>query len=88
MAHCGVKARIIDKRNSKIFCGQADGLQCRSLEIFDSLGFADRVWKESNHMLEVSLMINTVFFCVWGFFGFFFALLRIQTDLCRRSACG
>lgn len=54
MAHCGVKARIVDKRNSKIFCGQADGLQCRSLEIFDSLGFADRVWKEANHMLEVS----------------------------------
>lgn len=55
MAHCGVKARIIDKRNSKIFCGQADGLQCRSLEIFDSLGFADRVWKEANHMIEVRL---------------------------------
>lgn len=55
MAHCGVKTRIVDKRNSKIFCGQADGLQCRSLEIFDSLGFADRVWKEANHMLEVSV---------------------------------
>lgn len=53
MAHCGVNARIIDKRNTKIFCGQADGLQCRSLEIFDSLGFADRVWKEANHMIEV-----------------------------------
>ncbi|KAJ0345919.1 hypothetical protein COL154_009987 [Colletotrichum chrysophilum] len=53
MAHCGVKARIVDKRNTKIFCGQADGLQCRSLEIFDSLGFADRAWKEANHMIEV-----------------------------------
>ncbi|KAK1854656.1 FAD monooxygenase [Colletotrichum chrysophilum] len=52
MAHCGVKARIVDKRNTKIFCGQADGLQCRSLEIFDSLGFADRAWKEANHMIE------------------------------------
>ncbi|KAH7174281.1 FAD binding domain-containing protein [Fusarium flagelliforme] len=52
MAHCGINARIIDKRNTKIFCGQADGLQCRSLEIFDSLGFADRVWKEANHMIE------------------------------------
>lgn len=40
--------------SSQIFNGQADGLQCRSLEIFDSFGFADRVWKESNHMLEVS----------------------------------
>lgn len=56
MAHCGVKARIVDKRNSKIFSGQADGLQCRSLEIFDSLGFADRAWKEANHMLEVCLL--------------------------------
>ncbi|KAI1496213.1 phenol hydroxylase [Biscogniauxia marginata] len=57
MAHCGVKTRIIDKRNTKIFCGQADGLQCRSLEIFDSLGFADRAWKEANHMIEI---------CMWN----------------------
>ncbi|KPM44200.1 Phenol 2-monooxygenase [Neonectria ditissima] len=57
MAHCGVKARIVDKRNSKIFCGQADGLQCRSLEILDSLGFGDRAWKEANHMIEI---------CMWN----------------------
>ncbi|KAI1335986.1 phenol hydroxylase [Xylariaceae sp. FL0016] len=57
MAHCGVKTRIVDKRNTKIFCGQADGLQCRSLEIFESLGFADRVWKEANHMIEI---------CMWN----------------------
>jgi len=49
-ARCGIHARVIDKRGTKIFNGQADGLQCRSLEIFDSFGFADRVWKESNHM--------------------------------------
>lgn len=53
MAHCGVKTRIVDKRNAKIYSGQADGLQCRSLEIFDSLGFGDRAWKEANHMIEV-----------------------------------
>ena len=53
MARCGINARIIDKRGSKVFNGQADGLQCRSLEIFDSFGFADRAWKESNHILEV-----------------------------------
>ncbi|RYO92707.1 hypothetical protein DL764_008098 [Monosporascus ibericus] len=57
MAHCGVTTRIVDKRNAKIFCGQADGLQCRSLEIFDSLGFADRVWKEANHLIEI---------CMWS----------------------
>ncbi|KAK1492123.1 phenol hydroxylase [Colletotrichum cuscutae] len=57
MAHCGVNARIVDKRNTKIFCGQADGLQCRSLEIFDSLGFADRAWKEANHMIEICMQL-------------------------------
>jgi 2-polyprenyl-6-methoxyphenol hydroxylase-like FAD-dependent oxidoreductase len=55
MAHCGIDARIVDKRSTKIFSGQADGLQIRSLEIFESLGFADRVWKEANHMLEVCI---------------------------------
>ena len=54
-ARCGIHARIVDKRGTKIFNGHADGLQCRSLEIFDSFGFADRVWKESNHMLEICL---------------------------------
>ncbi|KAF2729992.1 hypothetical protein EJ04DRAFT_474619 [Polyplosphaeria fusca] len=57
MAHCGIKARIVDKRGTKIFAGQADGLQIRSLEIFDSFGFADRAWKEANHMIE---------FCMWN----------------------
>jgi len=49
-APCGIRARIIDRRGIKVFNGQADGLQCRSLEMFDSFGFADRVWKESHHM--------------------------------------
>ncbi|KAJ6164640.1 hypothetical protein N7470_003312 [Penicillium chermesinum] len=53
LGRCGVKTRIVDKRGSKIYNGQADGLQCRTLEIFDSFGFADQAWKESNHMLEI-----------------------------------
>jgi 2-polyprenyl-6-methoxyphenol hydroxylase-like FAD-dependent oxidoreductase len=53
MARCGINARIVDKRGTKIYAGQADGLQIRSLEIFDSFGFADRVVKEANHMIEV-----------------------------------
>ncbi len=28
-------------------------------QIFDSFGFADRVWKESNHMLEVQRSIRS-----------------------------
>lgn len=57
MARLGVSTRIVDKRGTKIFSGQADGLQCRSLEIFDSFGFADRVWKEANHMLEICMWV-------------------------------
>ncbi|KAM0253642.1 hypothetical protein ACHAQJ_007154 [Trichoderma viride] len=53
MAKCGINARIIDKRGTKVFNGQADGLQCRTLEILDSLGFGHRAWREANHMLEM-----------------------------------
>ncbi|KAJ4159541.1 uncharacterized protein LMH87_008439 [Akanthomyces muscarius] len=57
MAKCGINTRIIDKRGTKVFNGQADGLQCRTLEIMESLGFGHRAWRESNHMLEV---------CMWN----------------------
>lgn len=53
LARTGTSFRIIDKRSDKIFAGQADGLQCRTLETFQSLGFADRAWKEANHMIEM-----------------------------------
>ncbi|KAE8150616.1 FAD binding domain-containing protein [Aspergillus avenaceus] len=55
LSRCGVVTRIVDKRGTKIFNGQADGLQCRTLEIFDSFDIAHRAWNESNHMLEVCL---------------------------------
>jgi phenol 2-monooxygenase len=55
MAKCGIHARIIDKRGTKIFNGQADGLQCRTLEILDSFGIGHRAWREANHMLEICL---------------------------------
>src|SRR5271155_2493858 len=34
---------------------EADGLQCRTLEIFDSFDFGHRAWIESSHMLEICL---------------------------------
>ncbi|KAH7036281.1 phenol hydroxylase [Macrophomina phaseolina] len=65
MARCGINARIVDKRGTKIFAGQADGLQCRSLEIFDSFGFAHRAWREANHMLEACISdLQAV--CMWN----------------------
>ncbi|KAG2413132.1 hypothetical protein HFD88_010691 [Aspergillus terreus] len=55
MSRTGVKTRIVDKRGTKVFSGQADGLQCRTLEILDSFDFGHRAWRESNHMIEICL---------------------------------
>ncbi|KAA8915395.1 hypothetical protein TRICI_002473 [Trichomonascus ciferrii] len=52
-ARMGINARIIDKRSEKLFIGQADGLQSRTVEVFQSFGFGDRAIKEANHMLEL-----------------------------------
>lgn len=38
-----LKVRIIDKRSTKVFNGQADGLQPRTLECFKNLGL-ERVY--------------------------------------------
>ncbi|KAI9147756.1 Polynucleotide 5'-hydroxyl-kinase GRC3 [Paramyrothecium foliicola] len=54
MARLGAKTRIVDKRTGKVFSGQADGFQMRTLEILDSFGIGERIWQEANHMLEVS----------------------------------
>ncbi|PKY09148.1 hypothetical protein P168DRAFT_308796 [Aspergillus campestris IBT 28561] len=55
LSRFNIKTRIVDKRGTKVFSGQADGLQCRTLEILDSFDFGHRVWRESNHMLEICL---------------------------------
>ncbi|CAG7990173.1 unnamed protein product [Penicillium salamii] len=55
MARCGINARIIDKRETKIFVGHADGLRPRTLELFDSMGFQHRVLHEASESTEVNL---------------------------------
>lgn len=54
MSRCGIKTRLIDRRQEHVRVGQADGIQSRSLEIFDSFDIVDKIWKESCHMVEVS----------------------------------
>ncbi|GIJ83664.1 hypothetical protein Asppvi_002494 [Aspergillus pseudoviridinutans] len=57
MARCGVNARIIDKRGTKVFTGQADGLRPRTLELLDSIGVVHRVLHEACEAAE---------FTFWG----------------------
>lgn len=55
LSRFNLKTRIVDKRGTKVFTGQADGLQCRTLEILDSFGIGHRAWREANHMIEICL---------------------------------
>lgn len=38
LARCGINARVVDKRGSKVYKGQADGLMSRTIELLDSMG--------------------------------------------------
>ncbi|KDR80826.1 hypothetical protein GALMADRAFT_222424 [Galerina marginata CBS 339.88] len=50
LARNGVKVRIIDQRPDRVAAGQADGIQPRTIEVFQSYGLADRLLKEGNQM--------------------------------------
>ncbi|GAA6001581.1 hypothetical protein JCM10207_006738 [Rhodosporidiobolus poonsookiae] len=53
LAKLKVKCKIVDKRSVKVLSGQADGVQCRTVEVFQSFGFAHRLVEEGAHINEV-----------------------------------
>ncbi|KAJ5789887.1 uncharacterized protein N7518_006898 [Penicillium psychrosexuale] len=57
MARYGVNARIIDNRATKVFLGHADGLRSRTLELFDSMGFQNRVMPEGSVSTEANIWV-------------------------------
>ncbi|KZT07230.1 uncharacterized protein LAESUDRAFT_120001 [Laetiporus sulphureus 93-53] len=50
LAKAGVDVRIVDQRPKKVAAGQADGIQPRTIEVFQSYGLADRLLREGNQM--------------------------------------
>ncbi|KAJ5717021.1 hypothetical protein N7488_002667 [Penicillium malachiteum] len=52
MARYGIRTRIIDKRETKVFTGHADGVRMRTLELFDSIGIYHRVRHEGHPSVE------------------------------------
>ncbi|KAI0695048.1 hypothetical protein C8T65DRAFT_710902 [Cerioporus squamosus] len=50
LAMAGVNVRIIDQRTAKIAAGQADGIQPRTIEVFQSYGIGERLIREGNQM--------------------------------------
>ncbi|GAA6061800.1 hypothetical protein JCM10212_004856 [Sporobolomyces blumeae] len=49
----GLTCRILDKRSAQLDNGQADGLNSRTLEIFESLGFIEYIEKEGSRMSSI-----------------------------------
>ncbi|KAK7042192.1 3-propionate hydroxylase [Favolaschia claudopus] len=52
LARTGSKTRIIDRREAKITRGHADGVQCRTIEIFQSFGMEETLRREGNELSE------------------------------------
>jgi phenol 2-monooxygenase len=54
LARYGIRYKILDRRSGPMEVGQADGVQCRTVEVFDSFGIAEELLRESYHVLEVA----------------------------------
>ncbi|AEO57248.1 hypothetical protein MYCTH_2303163 [Thermothelomyces thermophilus ATCC 42464] len=54
LARFGVNYRILERRDGPLKTGQADGVQTRTVEIFDSFGIAEELLREAYHVLEVA----------------------------------
>jgi phenol 2-monooxygenase len=52
LAKCGLSCRIIEARDGPLKLGQADGVQCRTVEVYESFGLAEDVLRESYHVVE------------------------------------
>lgn len=46
--------RVVEKRPEMLLVGQADGIQARSVEMFQAFGFAQRIVSESYHITEMA----------------------------------
>jgi len=49
-----IKTRIIEQKTGRLLLGQADGVACRTMEMFEAFGFVERVMKEAYWVNEVS----------------------------------
>lgn len=53
-AFADIRTLIVDQKPGPLELGQADGVACRTMEMFEAFGFADRVLKEAYWVNETS----------------------------------
>ncbi|OED37563.1 hypothetical protein AB833_23295 [Chromatiales bacterium (ex Bugula neritina AB1)] len=49
-----IRTRIVERKSGPLEMGQADGIACRSVEMFEAFGFAEKVLKEAYNVCEVA----------------------------------
>ena len=49
-----IPCTVLERRRGPLQIGQADGVQCRTVEIFESFGISEELLMESYHVLEVA----------------------------------
>jgi 2-polyprenyl-6-methoxyphenol hydroxylase-like FAD-dependent oxidoreductase len=49
-----IKTRIVEQKSGPLTLGQADGIACRTMEMFEAFGFSDRLLKEAYWVNETS----------------------------------
>lgn len=54
LARAGINFRILESRDGPLQLGQADGVQARTVEIFESFGLERPLLDESYHVLELA----------------------------------
>lgn len=54
LARLGIPFVILERRAGPLEVGQADGVQTRTVEIFDSFGLAEDMLREAYHVLEIA----------------------------------
>jgi len=54
----GVNYRMIEKRNGPLEVGQADGVQTRTVELFDAFNIAEPLLRDSYHVLELAFWVS------------------------------
>ena len=53
-AFSDIKTRIVEQKSGLLLLGQADGVACRTMEMFEAFGFSERVIKEAYWVNETS----------------------------------
>ena len=49
-----IRTRIVDQKPGRLLVGQADGIACRTMEMFEAFGFSERLLKEAYWVNETA----------------------------------